>query len=874
MRIFMLILCYIVVAGMTVWAQEASFNSRLTVDQLQNAPAKLIPYPRQIDWAGDYLSLTAVSLEESEALSPTLRTELTEILEEQGLAIQSAAAPSLSFATDITYAGEAYGLNIAGEAITLTAATEAGHFYALQTLRQLLQTVNGKARLPVCTIEDAPAYPVRGFMIDVGRNFQPLASLKRQLDIMARYKLNVFQWHLTDYPAWRVESKAYPQLTAAENHRPTRNPGQFYTYDDMRELIRYARERHITIIPEIDMPGHSDAFTEAMGFRMETEQGMDALEVILTEFFEEIPHDMAPIIHLGSDEVRVPNPEAFMGRMVRFCRAAGREVMVWDPGLPVDEQVIRQNWRSPPTTDEGYLREVDSWNSYINNGEPMTQVQRLFFKPIGGGSSRQVLGGILCLWPDVKLEDPDDAYVQNPVYPSMLTYAWTSWTADISSAPPTYYMTLPQRDETARAYFAAFEDILLHHKERYFSDLPFPYLRQSDKRWRVIGPFDGDAGDEILRETRESYTIGDTTYRWKSATGNTLVVNDRFRLGGYFPEAKAGQTVYALTYIHSDEERRVDTWIGFETPMRANRTYTGIPENGQWDANGGQIYLNGEPLPGPQWENPGWKPKVQSGWATPEDRERPWTDEELYWTRPPVSLPLKKGWNKVVVSIPASSNYQNWMFTFAPLDTEGLRFAARPQEHSTYYEQRKTHFETLPNTEGEIILLGNSMTDGAEWAELFGNPRVKNRGISGDVTTGVLDRLDEITESKPDRVFLLIGTNDLARDVPAEQVVENIGHIVARINADSPTTEVYVQSIFPVNDHYGLFGGHTSKGDVIRRINRQLERGIEGDYTYLDLHSRFTDRVGKLDLRYSNDGLHLNGAGYRQWADFLRQYVE
>ena len=195
------------------------------------------------------------------------------------------------------------------------------------------------------------------------------------------------------------ESKKYPELTAAENHRPTRDPGTFYSYDDIRELIRYARERHISIIPEIDMPGHSDSFVTSMGVKMESEKGMEILENVLNEFFAEIPQSDCPIIHIGSDEVHIKNPKEFISKMVGICEKNGRKVIIWNPGLKGNDNVIRQTWQTKHV-EKAALQEIDSWNSYVNNGEPMTQIQRLFFKPIGYPSDNKVIGGILCFWPD------------------------------------------------------------------------------------------------------------------------------------------------------------------------------------------------------------------------------------------------------------------------------------------------------------------------------------------------------------------------------------------------------------------------------------------------------------------------------------------
>jgi lysophospholipase L1-like esterase len=709
-------------------------------------------------------------------------------------------------------------------------------------------------------------------MIDVGRNFQSLESLKKQLDILARYKMNVFHWHLTDRPAWRIQSYAYPELTEAQNHRFTRDPGKYYSYDDIRELIKYANERHITVIPEIDMPGHSDSFTKSTGVKMESEEGMKILEVVLKEFFEEIPVEDCPIIHIGSDEVRIPNPEAFISKMVSVCEDHDRQVVIWNPGLKASNNVIRQTWQTKHV-EKGNFKEIDSWNNYINNGEPMTQVLRLFFKPIGYPSRNEVIGGILCFWPDVNLDLEEDAFSQNPVYPSILTYAWKTWTNDVIQAPENYYTMMPERGSPALGYFGEFENYLVHHKQKYFSEEPFQYFKQSDKYWRVIGPLDQEYGDHILAKDKFEYTINNKIYKWKEVVGNTIVVKDRFRLGGYYPDAQVGQTIYGITYIHSDKERETMAWVGFETPLRANRTYTGIAEKGSWDPSGGTIWINDEILPPPDWKNPGWKPSKSNGWGTPLDQEVPWGKEELYWTRNPILIHLRKGWNKVVVKSPSSTDYQNWMFTFTPLDLEGLKFSTQPSDYSTYYYQKKTHFERMTDEDGEILFIGDSMTDGCEWSEVFGNPKVKNRGISGDVVQGVIDRLWEIVSSQPQKVFLMIGVNDIARGRDAAYIVDKTQFLIDRINLYSPGTKIYLQSLLPVNDYFGMFSGHTSRNHVINEVNDGLANLRGNNLTFINLHPHFMNKDNKLHTTYTNDGLHLKGEGYELWATLIGPYV-
>jgi lysophospholipase L1-like esterase len=191
---------------------------------------------------------------------------------------------------------------------------------------------------------------------------------------------------------------------------------------------------------------------------------------------------------------------------------------------------------------------------------------------------------------------------------------------------------------------------------------------------------------------------------------------------------------------------------------------------------------------------------------------------------------------------------------------------------STYYEQRRTLFEQLPNTKNEIIFLGNSITDGSEWAELFQNKRIKNRGISGDVTEGVLYRLSEVTESKPAQVFLLIGINDLARHIQKDTVFASICRIATTIREQSPKTRVFVQSILPVNPTFDKFTGHCSKTEEVKWINRKLEDFCaQSGFQFVDLFPHFIGQNNDfLNPEFTNDGLHLTGEGYLKWAEIIK----
>lgn len=198
------------------------------------------------------------------------------------------------------------------------------------------------------------------------------------------------------------------------------------------------------------------------------------------------------------------------------------------------------------------------------------------------------------------------------------------------------------------------------------------------------------------------------------------------------------------------------------------------------------------------------------------------------------------------------------------------------QKYSTFYYQRATLFEELPVTSKDIIFLGNSITNGCEWSELLSNRHVKNRGISGDICRGVYDRLDAILKGKPAKIFLLIGINDVNRGSSPDTIVSEIGMITRKIKQDSPKTKLYLQSVLPVTDYYKMFGGHTKHASMVKVINEKLAILAEEEQVeYVDLYSYFVDpATGKLDIRYSNDGLHLLGKGYVKWAEIIKPYVE
>ena len=377
----------------------------------------VIPLPRQVSrdgrpWIpGDTIPVTA---------SHPASTELAALAHLGGEILSSAlGATTANSAADDSTGGlrlhltadtsaaskESYRLTVSALGVDVSAATGAGLFYGLQTLRQLLDATTrseaGRERaIPAVSITDAPRFQYRGLHLDVARHFYPVEFVKRYIDLMARFKFNTLHWHLTDDQGWRIEIKRFPRLTSVggcrretivEKHfNPFVGDGVpycgSYSQEEIRDVVAYARARYVTIIPEIEMPGHAMAALAAYPhlactpgpFQVRTSWGVEEaifcpsertfafIEGVLTEVLQLFP---GRYVHIGGDEVpkaawrasaiaqRVMRRERlkdenelqsyFVGRVERFLRQHGRRLIGWDEildgGLPSDATVM--SWR-------------------------------------------------------------------------------------------------------------------------------------------------------------------------------------------------------------------------------------------------------------------------------------------------------------------------------------------------------------------------------------------------------------------------------------------------------------------------------------------------------------------------------------------------
>ena len=191
-----------------------------------------------------------------------------------------------------------------------------------------------------------------------------------------------------------------------------------------------------------------------------------------------------------------------------------------------------------------------------------------------------------------------------------------------------------------------------------------------------------------------------------------------------------------------------------------------------------------------------------------------------------------------------------------------------------HYPTRVAVFTKEPVVTGRIIFLGNSITEIGDWKKLLNDSTVLNRGIGGDITFGVLKRLDDVIVRQPSKLFLMIGINDIGKDIPDAVIADNIRKIIVRVQEGSPSTKIYVESILPVNPEMSNFPQHYDKQEHILSTNKLIERvAADTHSTYVNIHDQFTDEQGRLEAKYSWEGLHLNPAagGYEKWVAYLRE---
>ena len=684
--------------------------------------SELLPVPVRVSdgggrWIPDFQAGGGARIDPAFA---GLREELADVLVERGYP-GNRTAGAVSMRVELVkqavggaparVADQAYQLKIASGVVRVSAGGVAGAYFALQTLRQLLPTAGGVMR--GIEITDWPAFPYRGFMHDTGRNYQDPALLRKQIELFSRYKLNVFHFHFTDNPGWRLESKRHPELQSERSF--SRHTGKYYTQDEFRELVAFAKSRQMLVIPELDVPGHSAAFRRAYDIDQMNSPGVrERLIDLVDELCSLVPRGDMPYIHLGTDEVK-PNervPVEWLEACVAAAHRHGRTVIGWNPGIRLSGSgaLVQQLWTegSRPWPGRPYFDSQS--NYYLNHIDPFEMLPAMSFQqPCRWGGADMKLGPIACVWHDDRARDGNDIMVMNHVIPGMLFFSDNAWRGRPADEP-SWWCRLPAVGTPLFARAADLENRVVAQRDRYLADEPFPYVRQTGMEWRFIGPFDhgGDPARVFPPETqgvKPGYAIdGRTVAWWKDPVRGATHYPRHFWYQSHLKDGSG--TLYAFTRLWSPKDQQVGAWIGFNAWSRSSGRRRGgpTPEPGEWNRSKAAIWVNGTAVPAPQWSQPG-----VGGTAS---EEIPMMDED-YFYRPPATIRLKSGWNTVLVKAPHQGEWK-WVFTFIPVQATGKGLNVRE----------------VPGLKSSAGFEG---AEAAEFAKLAANPvQAPSTGADGD----------------------------------------------------------------------------------------------------------------------------------------------
>ncbi len=487
-------------------------------DAASNARYAVIPRPAVLTPASGQYRITAATVVRT---SPEFRRVARRFVRDLSGAtgFDLAIAPLGAGARGITLrkvAGlplEGYRLDVTAQGITVQASDSAGAFYALETVKQLLPAaIYREAEIrgvpwavPAVHIEDAPRFPWRGSHMDVGRHFQPKEFVKKYIDLLARHKLNRFHWHLTEDQGWRLQIRKYPRLTEVGSCRESTLVGSHtddpakqvfdgrkhcgsYTQDDVREIVAYAAERMVTVVPEIEMPGHAQAAVYAYPFLASTKDSIPGLrriwgvspyiinpsdssvafmQDVLTEVMELFP---SPWIHIGGDEAVKDqwkaNPDIqarikslglkdehemqswFIRQMDTFLTKRGRRLIGWDEILEggLAENATVMSWRGMAggiaAAKEGHdvvmapgsHTYFDHYQSQDKASEPLaiggfTNVERVYgFEPVPPEltpqQAKHILGAQSQLWTEYI---PNPRHLEYMAFPRLVALSEAVW---------------------------------------------------------------------------------------------------------------------------------------------------------------------------------------------------------------------------------------------------------------------------------------------------------------------------------------------------------------------------------------------------------------------------------------------------------------
>jgi hexosaminidase len=510
---------------MRIYAILALFTAPL----LAAAPA-LMPLPVKVQPASGKLAIDANFVVESVGganarLAPAVRSFLARVSRQTGVLYAPVPPPAAdAHRLAIDCAGgpeyptlgedESYTLDVSATEARIHAATAEGAIHGLATFAQLIQPGPDGFQVSGVHIEDRPRFPWRGLMLDVCRHWMPVEVVKRNLEAMASVKLNVMHWHLSEDDGFRVESKRYPRL-----HQMGSN-GDYYTQEQIRDVVAYAHGLGIRVIPEFDMPGHSTAWfagypelASSPGPFVPTDRGgsvMDPSKDSTYDFLDGFIGEMTqlfpdPYFHIGGDEVeariwdRSDTIQAFAKqhgfkdaaaiqvyfnqRLLKIVQKYGKTMVGWDeilvPGLPTD--AVIQSWRGQKSLSEaaakGY-RGILSWGYYLDHLRPASFHYGV--DPLGGPDaaaltpeqSSRILGGEACMW--AEMVGPET--VDSRVWPRMAAIAERFWSPANVTGVDSMYTRMEQVSRNLQFTGAMHRAYTQPMLDRIAGDRPAPAL--------------------------------------------------------------------------------------------------------------------------------------------------------------------------------------------------------------------------------------------------------------------------------------------------------------------------------------------------------------------------------------------------------------
>lgn len=630
----------------------------------------LLPKPQLYKDTGKNFTMGKVKLS-----TPVLRPEWKvfimnaggEIVEHSSSVIEVELVPSIEEAR--LNGAEAYRLSVSNKRIKIEAVTEQGVYWAMQTLRQLERKKGKRSSVAGCEIVDWPAFRIRGFMQDVGRSYISMEELKREIEILSRFKINVFHWHLTENQAWRLESKIFPMLNDSVN--TIRMPGKYYTLEEARDLVDFCKKHQVLLIPEIDMPGHSAAFVRAFRHDMQSPEGMKILKLLLDEVCETFD---VPYLHIGTDEVEFTNPH-FVPEMVAYVRSKGKKVISWNPGWHYKPGEIDMThlWSYRGKAQPG-IPAIDSKFHYLNHFDVFGDIVALYNSRIydQAEGSEDIAGTILALWHDRLIDNEWNLVIENGLYPNMLAIAERAWRGGGTEYFDGLGTILPPEDTEAFKEFADFEKRMLWHKEHTFKGYPFAYVKQTNVKWNITDAFpNGGDMDKVFppeQELKDTYHYNGNTYGVRQAIGAGIYLRHVWgdMVPAFYADPKENHTAYAYTWVYSPKDQEVGLWAEFQNYSRSEMDLAPLPD--KWDYKGSRIWINDREILPPVWTA---THKVKS-------YEVPLGNENCVG-RVPLAVHLNKGWNKVFLKLPigkfkmAETRLVKWMFTAVFVTPDGER---------------------------------------------------------------------------------------------------------------------------------------------------------------------------------------------------------